>query len=130
MKIGRWFLDKYPDSPLARSDMAVNHYLLGSAALDRRDLPDARAHYEAAVEFSTWLTERAPKNRQYRALLVQEHIGLGRTSRSNASRRSRNSIISARSKSARAWFRRTPATCRNSGLCWRCTRSLRDSTRD
>jgi len=79
LEIADWFLDLYPESPLAKIDKGISHYKLATLLFEPQRFTEALAHYEGSLQFATELTTQDPSNHRYVDLLVQSHIGMGRT---------------------------------------------------
>jgi tetratricopeptide (TPR) repeat protein len=79
LEIAEWFLGIYPNSPLAKSDMAMAHYKLATLFFKQQKFTEAMDHYDGSLQFVTALAAQFPVNTQYGNLLTQTHLGMART---------------------------------------------------
>jgi tetratricopeptide (TPR) repeat protein len=77
-QIAGFFLDTYPQSPLAATDMASCRYLLGMVAFDRGDIEGALAHFDDGLKQVLRPFKEAP-TRQLKILTIEGQRLVGRS---------------------------------------------------
>ncbi len=79
LEIAGWFLGIYPNSPLAKADMAMAHYKLATLFFKQQKFTEALSHYDGSLPFINELAAQEPANPRYGNLLTQTHLGMART---------------------------------------------------